>query len=217
MTLTQQLKDQKDAFVQRAPKEIQNSMQEAHQELVNKEITKNALKVSDFFPKFELSNHKNEDVSLSKILESGDYHIISFYRGGWCPYCNLALKSLQDSLSTFKELDTTLTAITPETPDNSLTTSAKNELAFDILTDNSSLVANEAGIAFELPQTLKPIYKEFGIDVSKHNGDEEFLLPVPATFILDNKGKVVYRYVQIDYTQRLDPQVIIDFLKSNKQ
>lgn len=217
MNLTAQLKKQKETFKQKAPQEIQKSMEEAHKELIKRDIAKNALKLSDYFPNFELRNHNNKNISLSSILETGDYHIISFYRGGWCPYCNLELKSLHDNISIFKELNTTLTAITPETPDNSLSTFNKNNLAFDILTDNNGTVAKSVGIAFTLPEVLKPIYKEFGIDISKHNGDEEYQLPVPATFILNNKGQIVYEYIELDYTQRLDPEILINFLKSKNQ
>ena len=82
---------------------------------------------------------------------------------------------------------------------------------FEVLTDLGSTFAKEIGIVFELPESLRPIYDSFGIDVVSHNGD--YNLPIPATFVLDSNKKVVFSYIDLDYTKRLDPEKIVSFLK----
>lgn len=110
-----------------------------------------------------------------------------------------------------KGLGASLVAITPEKPDHSLSTAEKNEISFGVLTDLGSDLAKKIGIAFSLPESLKPIYSSFGIDVEKHNGD--FQLPVPATFVLDSQFKVLFRYMDLDYTKRMEPSEVVDFIK----
>ena len=104
-------------------------------------------------------------------------------------------------------------AVSPETPDNALSTVEKNNLAFEVLSDMGNRVAREFGIVFRLPLELRPIYAGFGIDLPKANGDNTFELPIPATFIIGTDRKIRKAFVDTDYTKRLDPEEIIDALK----
>lgn len=211
MDLTQELEKFKEGFVAQAPDEVKLEMEKAQAALLEEQVGESAIKVGEIFPDFELENINREATSRAKLLGGRDFLVIAFYRGGWCPYCNLELVSLESHLEKFKELGANLVAITPETPDNSMSTSEKNELTFEVLTDFNSELAKKINIAFDLPENLKPIYEEFGINVQKHNGN--FTLPVPATFIIDKEGRVVYEFLDIDYTKRLDPKEIIEALK----
>jgi peroxiredoxin len=120
---------------------------------------------------------------------------------------------LQLELKRINELGASLVAISPETPDNALSTTEKNELAFEVLSDVGNRVARQFGIVFQLPLDLRPIYAGFGIDLPKANGDETFELPIPATYIIGTDRKIRKAFVDTDYTKRLDPEEIIAVLK----
>jgi peroxiredoxin len=120
---------------------------------------------------------------------------------------------LQLELNRIKELGASLVAVSPETPDNALSTTEKNELAFEVLSDVGNRVAQQFGIVFQLPLDLRPIYAVFGIDLTKSNGDDTFELPIPATYIIGTDQKIRKAFVDSDYTKRLDPGEIIAVLK----
>ena len=120
---------------------------------------------------------------------------------------------MQLAVHRIKELGASLVAVSPETPDNALSTVEKNNLTFEVLSDMGNRVAREFGIVFRLPLELRPIYAGFGIDLSKANGDNTFELPIPATFIIGTDRKIRKAFVDSDYTKRLDPEEIIDVLK----
>jgi len=109
-----------------------------------------------------------------------------------------------------------LVAISPETPDHSLSTREKNKLEFDVLFDKGNKVAESFGLVFALPEVLRPIYKNFDLDIPGHNGDNTFKLPMPATYIINQKGEIVYNFVDADHTKRLEPGEIINILNENK-
>ncbi len=104
-------------------------------------------------------------------------------------------------------------AISPEMPDFSLSTRAKNKLTFDVLSDQGNRVAEQFGLVLELPEILRPIYMKMGIDIPKHNGDDQFRIPIPATYIISPEGEIIYHFVDIDHTQRLEPADIVEVLK----
>jgi len=120
---------------------------------------------------------------------------------------------LQLNLNRIKELGASLVAISPEAPDNSLSTTEKNELSFEVLSDLGNRVARRFGIVFQLPLDLRPIYAGFGIDLPKSNADDTFELPLPATYIIERDGKIRKAFIDADYTKRLDPEDIIRALK----
>ncbi|WP_250149107.1 peroxiredoxin-like family protein [Flagellimonas sp. 389] len=156
-------------------------MQQSKEELLNANISDKAIKADDILPDFQLPDEHGNPVSLNEILQN-EYLIISFYRGGWCPYCNLELGALQQHLEEFKQLGADLVAISPETPDNSLTTSEKNELQFKILSDINNTYAKKLNLVFQMPENLRDVYDSFGLHVDKHNGNTDYELPIPATY-----------------------------------
>jgi len=123
---------------------------------------------------------------------------------------------LQLELNRVKELGASLVAVSPETPDNSLSTTEKNELGFEVLSDLGNRVARQFGIVFQLPLDLRPIYAGFGIDLPKSNADDTFELPIPATYIIGKDRKIRKAFVEADYTKRLDPEEIIAALEEMK-
>ena len=186
------------------PTSILEVMDKTTNDLITKEISAEAFKVGDTFPSFELPNVKSEEVSLNNI-KGEKATVISFYRGGWCPYCNLELQALQQALPEFKNLGANLVAISPETPDSSLTTEEKNELTFEVLSDIDNKLGKELGLVFKLDEELENIYSnEFKIDLEKHNQNTTGELPMAATYVIDNDHVIQYAFVKEDYTKRAE-------------
>ena len=215
MNLTQNLEQLKTEIQAKLPEDIKTKMAEATFNLINSGIANNSLKVGAKVPNFSLKNAVGKTVELNLLLAESPV-VISFYRGGWCPYCNMELRGLQKSLPQITELGAKLIAISPETPDNSLSTVEKNELTFEVLSDVGNQVAKEFGLVFQIPEELRPIYQNFGIDLPAYNGDQTFELPIPATYVIGSDSTVIYAFVDPDYTQRLDPEEIINALKKAK-
>lgn len=213
MNLTQELTNFRAQFQANQPEEIKEVMAKATIDLMNSKISEQSLKAGDQVPNFILTNAVGKNLELQTSLSKGAV-VISFYRGGWCPYCNLELRALQQSLPDITALGANLIAISPETPDNSLNTSEKNELTFEVLSDSKNQVAKQFGLVFTLAEDLRPIYTQFGIDVPAYNGDSTFELPIPATYVVAPNGKIAHSFINVDYTQRLDPREIITALKN---
>lgn len=215
MSLTTDLKTLNDKNREQIPNEVLEVMDKATSDLKKDHFADKTLKVGDSFPDATLLNIKGKEVNL-KDFNNGKKLIVSFYRGGWCPYCNLELKALQNSITEFIANGAELIAITPETPDNSLSTSEKNNLSFEVLSDIDNVFAKKIGLVFQLPESIKAIYSQFGLDIKKHNNNDNYELPVPATFVINEEGKVIYRFVNEDYTKRADTEEILNVLKANK-
>lgn len=212
MSLMDEIKELNAQMLGQMPDNVKEVIMSTTGDLVKTGISKQSLKEGDMIPEFKLPNAKGENVAASDLTSSGPA-VISFYRGGWCPYCNLELKALQNSLPEIKDLGAKLVAITPETPDNSMTTSEKNNLEFEVLSDKGNEVARKFGLVFNLAEELKPIYDAFGIDIKGHNGDESYTLPMPATYVVDKNGKIIKSFVSEDHTQRMEPSEVISALK----
>ncbi|MDX2493491.1 MAG: peroxiredoxin-like family protein [Desulfuromusa sp.] len=190
------------------PEDILNTMNRVTVDLKYTKLENNSLKTGDKAPGFNLSDHNGISRPLSEYLNES-LVVLTFYRGGWCPYCNLELHALQKSLPQIKAAGAKLVAISPESPDHSLSTREKNDLAFDVLHDKGNHVARSFGLEFILPEELRPIYGNMGIDIPGHNGDTTFKLPMPATYIVNQRGEIIYHFVDADYTKRLEPAKIV--------
>ncbi|NJK37628.1 MAG: AhpC/TSA family protein [Oscillatoriales cyanobacterium RM1_1_9] len=212
MNLTQELQNFRNQFQGNVPTAVQSKMAQATQYLVDSEISQKAIQTGDRAPNFTLPNALGKSVELQALLQS-NVVVLAFYRGQWCPYCNLELRALQNYLPKIQALGATLVAISPQTPDHSLSTAEKHELTFEVLSDAGNQVAKQFGLVFTLSEDLRPIYEDFGIDLPAHNGDQTFELPIPATYVVDRTGTVVHAFVNPDYTQRLDPEELISILE----
>lgn len=172
-----------------------------------------ALDVGDTAPDFILPDAQGQAVRLRSLLRHGPL-VVVFYRGGWCPYCNLHLRGFQRVLPQLTELGAQVAAISPQLPDHSLSTQEMNRLAFPVLSDVGNKIARQFSIVFELSDELLELYRQSGhalIDVNGAGGQRE--LPVPATFLVDRKGIIRLAHVDVDYTRRLDPDDVIETLK----
>jgi peroxiredoxin len=211
MSLTTDLSAFKDAGNARMPREHSQAISKSIEDLMQTWNPADAINVGQPFPEFNLSDATGKQVSLRELLATGPL-LISFYRGGWCPYCNLALKALQDSLSAIKARGVTLVAISPELPDQSLTLQEKSELQFPILSDVGNKLAVKLGILFQQPDTLRLIMEGHGVDLQARNGDDSFAVPFPASYLVDSKGMIRCAFLDPDYTHRLEPATALGWI-----
>lgn len=182
--------------------------------VANSGVLDKALHVGDKAPNFALKNALNQPVSLYSELQNGPI-ILTWYRGGWCPYCNITLRYLQERLPEIKKTGATLLALTPELPDNSLSTAEKNNLEFTVLSDVSNTVAEEYGVVFTLTNEVASIYQDaFGL--SQVNGNNTNKLPLAATYVIDTNGIIQYAFLDADYRKRAEPSEIVLALQKLK-
>ncbi|UMB61165.1 AhpC/TSA family protein [Lutibacter sp. A80] len=213
----QKLKEQTDAKIALGRKnnpEFMKGVDEIIDEAKAFEKGKNAIKVGEKAPIFKLPNPLSKQIELLDLLRKGPV-VITFYRGSWCPYCNLQLRALQNKLKEIQKLGATLVAISPEVPDSSMTKNEINEMEFIVLSDQNAKVASQYGVAWEVPEfLLEHMRVDRNLDLKKINNGNNNVLPIPATFVLGSDGIVKWNYVNIDYRTRSEPDEIIEALKN---
>jgi peroxiredoxin len=212
MTLTQQIADFEKEKQRTHERDVLDMIDVTTADLVNTGIAAQSLSVGDTAPAFTLPDHLGNTVALSDLLQSGPV-LINFYRGEWCPYCNLELRAYQKHLDRIKAAGTTLIAISPMLPDSSLDLAEKHELAFPVLSDVGNKVADQFGLMFTVDDRIQAMYLErLGNDLPKLNGDNSFTLPLPATYVIGGDGVITYAYVNADYRLRADPEDVLTTL-----
>ncbi len=211
MNLQTALDTFRSEFREKIPFEVAATMERATNELFEFENRK-LIKVGDIAPDFILPDAAGNKISLKQRLTK-DPVVLTFYRGGWCPYCNLELRAYQQILPEIQKLGASLIAVSGQTPDASLSTAEKNNLEFDVLSDVGFNVAKNYGIVFEFSQELKALYQQWGVNLPQTNGTNDWMLPIPGTFVIDRNGRIVLAYMNADYTKRLEPKEAIAILK----
>ncbi|RAO66614.1 uncharacterized protein BHQ10_002626 [Talaromyces amestolkiae] len=210
MSLTQDLQETYINFKETAPEAVLNTLGSGVQELKNVFDPSKTIQVGQGFPSFELKDATGKLVSKDALLEDGAL-LISFYRGEWCPFCNLELRALQKRLPEFKAKGVSLVAISPQLPDNSISTVEKHELQFTVLSDVENKLARQLGIVWSQPDTFRPLFQGLGVDWQKLYGNENLEVPIPATFLVDKDGVVRNMFLDPDYTKRLDPETALEW------
>ena len=167
-----------------------------------------ALKVGDTAPDFELPDAMGRTVRLSEMLRSGPV-VLAFYRGSWCPYCNRELRGLQQALPNVEAAAARMIAVSPQTPDSSMTIVERQGLTFPVLSDAGNRVAREFGLVFRVDDAVRDKYRAAGIDLARSNGDDSWELPVPATYVVAPDGRITYAFVEADYTKRAAPADVV--------
>lgn len=205
------------AFNAFAQDEITKNKQAAiRPEVTTADAVQNALKVGDKMPEFSLDDSDGKAVSSSELLREGNL-VVVFYRGAWCPYCNLHLKKLQENLASIKSQNANVVAISIEIPVRSKMVAGKNKVEFTVLSDPQLLVARKFGIVYDLPAETNKLYKANGLDLERYNQTKRVELPLAATYIVNREGEIVYAFVEPDYKKRAEPSEIIETLsKINK-
>ena len=210
MSLKEQLAEYRAGWFKRVPAERQAVM-ERHIDQLRNGIAKTAFKAGDWAPPIVLANAKGSVVDIRSLLNRGPV-IVTFYRGGWCPYCNFELRAYQQILPQIEAAGASLVAISPEKPDDTLSTAEKNELRFEVLSDVGQKVGRAFGLVYEFSDELKWAYREFGLNIPGKNGDDEWALPISATYVIAHDGKILFANTDPDYRDRVDPQDVLAVL-----
>lgn len=209
--LKEELMAKKKAFLEKADTVKITAYEQGILDVEATGILNSALNIGDTAPNFTLKNAQEKEVQLYNLLKTGPV-ILTWYRGGWCPYCNITLRYLQNSLPQFKEYNAQLVALSPEVPDKSLSTKEKHELQFEVLSDLDNKVGFAYGVVYTLPDEIAKRY-ENGFGLSTYNGNNQNQLPLAATYVIDQNKVIQYAYLNADYRERAEPKDIIATLK----
>lgn len=193
------------------PQETLKAFEQSIKDLKTKSTELKSIQIGEEIPEFSLPNAYGKMVDSSEILKKHKM-ILAFYRGSWCPYCNLELNFLQKNLSGIKNKNTVLVAISPQSPDHSLPMAERNKLEFEILTDFNNAFAEKLGIVFQLQDFVIPYYQDLGINLSDYNKNENNTLPVPAIFVVDKDRVVTYKFLDVNYMNRVDVEELLQAL-----
>ena len=204
-SLTEQLQEKRSSS--KAPAEVKKIMSDAQKSLKESGIEKNAINIGSKIPEFKIENK-----SISDFLRDSPI-VLKFYRGSWCPYCQIELKEYNKYKTKIEDKGYKLIILTPDTNKEIRKFKAKNNIELDIYQDKDNSIAKKFGIAFKLDKNLKPIYKKFGIDLEAAQENKEDTLPLPGTYIINKEGKITYAFIDVDYTKRLDPEILMKNLK----
>ncbi len=215
------LQDRLDAFradfeANKAPASVVAIMRKATADLIQSGQADRALKAGAAAPTFELPDAHGNLVRSADLLARGPL-VLTFYRGVWCPYCNMDLQAIEDAADEVRALGASLVAISPQTDPNRRKSERENALSFPILSDHGNALANEFGLRFRLPDDLIAVYKGFGNDLAVGNGEPSWTLPMPARYVIDRNGAIAYAEVNADYTRRPDPTELFPILRRLRQ
>lgn len=209
LTIREQSDQLKAAAAEQLPPEVVAVFDQSIQDFLEAGVPTESIKVGDLLEPFILDDATGTPVSLDQIVETGPA-VIVFYRGGWCPYCNLTLRAYQHGL--LPQLETfgaRLVAISPQTPDQSLSTAEKDGLEFTVLSDPGSRLAQQIGIAFQQADEVLAAQRQLGLDLAQVNAEGATHLPRPTVLIVDQHRRVRFVDVQPDYTARTEVADIV--------
>jgi peroxiredoxin len=213
------LQQQTDAFFAQAksqiPADLLQDLLRPVEQLITSGAAEKVLKEGAQAPAFTLPDALGNAVTLSHLLRQGPV-VISFYRGAWCPYCNLELRAYQRVLPQLRELGASLVAISPQTPDHSLSLVDKQQLTFAVLSDVGNQVARQFGLVFTIEEAVRTAHRRIGANLPAFNGDDSWELPMAGTFLIDQSGTIRLAFVDPDFSRRLDPSVVIARIKELK-
>lgn len=209
MTLQDKLDEYKAGFKRNVPQDKQDIMAKATADLEASGQADRTVKVGQKLPPFTLKNQDGGPVSSDALLATGPL-VISFFRGVWCPYCNIELGALNDAHEDFVAAGAQLVTIAPQLAASAQETRKKHDLKFDVLIDEGNRYADELGIAFPLPKDLRDVYLGFGLDIPAHNGDDSWRLPMATRIVVAQDGTIADIDVNADYTVRPDPSQTIE-------
>jgi peroxiredoxin len=206
-SLEQVLRERSEEFAAAAPAEMIALFERGIQEVGGSGVLERALAVGDEAPAFTLPGATGSEVALSGLLEHGPV-VIVFYRGGWCPYCNIQLQHMQRLLPAFEAAGATLVAISPERPDHTLDTAEREALSFEVLSDTKNEVARAFGVVYPLPAYLVEVFRP-RMDLAARHDDDKWELPLAATYVVDRAGIIQYAFVDSDYRKRAEPAAVL--------
>ena len=212
-TLSQQLDEYLAGWMQRVPADRRAAMERHIAHLAETGIGRNAKQVGDQAPDIVLPDASGRTFDVAKLRETGPV-IVTFYRGGWCPYCNLELRAYQAVLPRITAAGASLVAISPEKPDDSMSTAEKNALTFPVLSDIGQKVGKAFGLVYSFTDELRTVYDGFKLDIPARNGaPDDWSLPLAATYVIGPDRRILFADTSVDYRRRTDPLDVLQVLE----
>jgi peroxiredoxin len=210
-TFQEELEALQERYRTAAPADRLKVFEEGIEKVAKSGVLESALKVGAKAPNFKLPDQDGDPVELSKLLEDGPV-VVTWYRGGWCAFCNIALRGLSRKLPEIREQGASVVAISPEAPKHATETVESNELGFPALFDQGNKVAQQYGLAYRMPDSVIEQFRDYR-NLPDVNGDDSWRLPLAATYIIDSEGVIRYAFVEADYRKRADPAQIVAALR----
>lgn len=212
ISLNRMLDEAKNQFIANTPIEVHMEMFRMIRELqLSGQV--NGLPEGSKAKDFKLKNAQGEEISLYKELTKGPV-VLTFYRGGWCPFCSMQLRAYQGIMPEIQAIGAQLIAVSPQSPDNTLSQQEKESLTYQVLSDTEGLAAAQYNILYDVPSYIQEVMQNrFGLNLAEYNASDRWVLPVPATFMIDERAVIRSSYVNPDYMKRLEPQEILDELR----
>ena len=211
MSLKEQIEARIAELTPQIPPEILEVMREATDTLIAAGLSSQAVQPGHRAPDFSLPAVDGGTVRLTELLARGPA-VLNFYRGAWCPYCNLELRALDQALPEIRARGADLVSISPNLPERTAAFAAENPFGFRFLSDVDNQVARRYGLVFRLPVDLAAAYRQLGIDLPAYDGNPRWELPMPATYVVAPDGTIAAGFVHEDYTRRMEPADILSAL-----
>jgi peroxiredoxin len=212
-TLSQQLEEYLAGWMTRVPADRRAAMERHITHLSATGIGRNAKQAGDQAPEIVLPNAHGVTFDVATLLAKGPV-IVTFYRGGWCPYCNLELRAYQAVLPRITATGASLVAISPEKPDDTVSTTEKNALTFPVLSDVGHKVGKAFGLVYSFTDELRTVYDGFKLDIPDKNGTpDDWSLPLSATYVIGSNGRILFADTSVDYRRRTDPLDVLQVLE----
>lgn len=211
MNLTLELETFLNEFAMRVPLPRQRIIERSIRALAATGIAERALKAGQQAPEFSLPDAEGNLVTLAQVRQQSPVVLI-FFRGVWCPFCNLMLRAYQERLPDFQRAGAGLVAISPQSRSMLRRTAQRNRLSFTLLSDHGCAVAADYGLAYELDEELAALYRKVGDPATDYNAAGDWVLPIPSVFLVDQQGKVALAHVEPDFRRRLNPDAVLKSL-----
>jgi peroxiredoxin len=211
-SLREILAERKELIAKYVPAETQAIHAQAVAELKQRRVAANILPVGAKAPSFELQDHDGKIVSSSSLLAKGRL-VICFIRGRWCPFCVGQMEAVNLVLPQIEQTGATFVAISPQTVKQSFFMHDQHKLRFPLLSDAGNKVARQFGLTYRVPQLQEAVYRRAFVNLPLANGDGSWELPIPATYILDRDGTILYASANEDYTERPEPSEIVSLVQ----
>lgn len=208
MSLKALLEACRSEYEANAEPHVVDAVRRSVQALAETSVAAKAAKAGETTPLFRLRSKRGGFISLSDLLGRGPV-VVSFFWGDWCPFCVLELQALAAAHPEIERLGATLIALSPQARNRSFSQGSESEPPFPILQDPGCEIAVRYRIAFTVAQQFRAAYLALGYLNSTKTGSKSWVLPIPATYVLDRTGLIVLSYLDADYTTRLEPTEII--------
>jgi peroxiredoxin len=206
--------ERKELIAKYVPAETQAIHARAVGELQRQHRAENILPVGAKVPEFQLQDHEDKSISSSDLLARGRV-VLCFIRGRWCPFCVAQMEAMNLILPGIERAGATLAAVSPQTMQQSFFMRDQHKLRFPLFSDAGNKVARQFGVTYRVPDEQQSVYQRAFVNLPFVNGDKSWELPIPATYIIDRDGNVLYASANEDYAERPEPEDIVNFLQAS--